>query len=567
MKEMTYHRIGETAVWQTLPNGLPVCVIRKRGYTRKYAFFATRYGGMDLRFQLDGQWLDTPAGIAHYLEHKMFDTEDGNALQELAKNGAEPNAFTSNAITCYYFDSTEKFYENLEILLSFVSVPYFTDESVEKEQGIIAQEINMIEDNPEWQVYKRLMQALYHTSPARTSVAGSVESIRQITTQTLYDCHRAFYTPANMCLVVVGDVDADKVLAAAERILPKTSGPDIPRDHGPAEDLTAAQPETACAMEVAMPTFLLGFKCPPVPEGPDRMRLDILGDLACDVLMGESSPLYARLYSQGLINGTFDSAYDLLPGAAYVFCGGDSLSIELKKKVDEFLKAHNASVQIRQGYGLTECVTASCLTPKDYNRVGSIGVPFPDTYYKIVKPGTTDEVDPNVEGEICISGPSVMLCYMNNESETANTLRRHADGRIWMHSGDLGKMDEDGFVYFSQRIKRMIITSGYNVYPGQLENIIDGHEKVLLSCVIGVKDPYKIQKVKAFVVLRPNYEPSDAIKQELFDYCRGQIAKYAMPYDIEFRTELPKTLVGKVAYRVLEEEEAERQAAQDAAQE
>ena len=158
-----------------------------------------------------------------------------------------------------------------------------------------------------------------------------------------------------------------------------------------------------------------------------------------------------------------------------------------------------------------------------------------------------------------------MLCYMNNESETANTLRRHADGRIWMHSGDLGKMDEDGFVYFSQRIKRMIITSGYNVSPGQLENIIDGHEMVFLSCVIGVKDPYKIQKVKAFVVLRPNYEPSDAIKQELFDYCRGQIAKYAMPYDIEFRTELPKTLVGKVAYRVLEEEEAERQAAQDAA--
>ena len=146
MKEMTYHRIGETAVWQTLPNGLPVCVIRKRGYTRKYAFFATRYGGMDLRFQLDGQWLDTPAGIAHYLEHKMFDTEDGNALQELAKNGAEPNAFTSNAITGYYFDSTEHFEENLRILLSFVSIPYFTDESVEKEQGIIGQEIGMIEE-------------------------------------------------------------------------------------------------------------------------------------------------------------------------------------------------------------------------------------------------------------------------------------------------------------------------------------------------------------------------------------------------------------------------------------
>ena len=247
-----------------------------------------------------------------------------------------------------------------------------------------------------------------------------------------------------------------------------------------------------------------------------------------------------------------------------VFCGGDSLSVELKQKVDAFLKEHNAEVQIRQGYGLTECVTASCLTPKDYNRVGSIGVPFPDTYYKIVKTGTTEEVDANVEGEICISGPSVMMCYMDNPEETDHTLRRHADGRVWMHSGDLGKMDEDGFVYFSQRIKRMIVTSGYNVYPGQLENVIDGHEKVLLSCVIGVKDPYKMQKVKAFVVLKPDYEPSDAIRDEILEYCRGHIAKYAMPYDIEFRAELPKTLVGKVAYRVLEEEENERQSvAQD----
>ena len=249
-----------------------------------------------------------------------------------------------------------------------------------------------------------------------------------------------------------------------------------------------------------------------------------------------------------------------------VFCGGDSLSIELKKKVDDFLKAHNASVQIRQGYGLTECVTASCLTPKDYNRVGSIGVPFPDTYYKIVKPGTTEELDANFEGEICISGPSVMLRYVDNPEETANTLRRHEDGRIWLHTGDLGKMDEDGFVFFSQRMKRMIITSGYNVYPGQLENIIDGHEKVLLSCVIGVKDPYKVQKVKAFVVLRPGFEANDETKKELLDYCRQHIAKYAMPYDIEFRDELPKTLVGKVAYRILEEEEADRQATQEALQ-
>ena len=324
MDKKLYPRIGEEVIWVTLDNGLPVCIVPKKGFSRKYALFATRYGGMDMRFRLNGQWLDTPAGIAHYLEHKMFDTEDGNALQELAMNGAEPNAFTSNAITCYYFDSTEKFYENLEILLSFVSVPYFTDESVEKEQGIIGQEIGMIEDNPEWQVYKQLMQSLYHTSPARTPVAGSVESIREITAQTLYDCHKAFYTPANMCLVVVGDVEPQQVLDIARRVLPKDSGELIERDYGAEEPTEAAQAYVEERMEVSMPSFLVGFKCPSQHGGEEQHRFAAIGELACDVLMGESSPLYARLYSQGLINGSFGAAFDILPGAAYAYAGGDS---------------------------------------------------------------------------------------------------------------------------------------------------------------------------------------------------------------------------------------------------
>ena len=324
MEKKLYERIGEEVFRATLPNGLPVYIVPKKGFSRKYALFATRYGGMDMRFEKDGQWLDTPAGIAHYLEHKMFDTEEGNALQELAKNGAEPKAFTSNAITCYYFDATEKFYESLEILLSFVSVPYFTDESVQKEQGIIAQEIGMIEDNPEWQVYKQLMQALYHTSPARTPVAGSVESISHITAQTLYDCHKAFYTPANMCLVVVGDVKPERIIASANQILPAKSGPLIRRDYGAEEELTAAEHFVSAAMEVSMPTFLVGFKCPPQHGGEQQHRFTAIGELACDVLMGESSPLYARLYAEGLINGSFGAAFDLLPGASYVYAGGDS---------------------------------------------------------------------------------------------------------------------------------------------------------------------------------------------------------------------------------------------------
>lgn len=242
-----------------------------------------------------------------------------------------------------------------------------------------------------------------------------------------------------------------------------------------------------------------------------------------------------------------------------VFSGGDSLSVELKKKFDKFLDDHGSPVHVREGYGTTECVTASCLTPYCEEREASIGLPYPDTYYQICAVGTCDEVPYGEDGEICLCGPSVMVGYMNNEAETANTLRTHADGNVWLHTGDLGKMDEDGFIYFKQRIKRMIITSGYNVYPSQIENILDAHPKVQMSCVIGVKDPYKMQKVKAFIVLKDGIKPSEDIRQELHEYCKKNVAKYALPYQIEFRDELPKTLVGKVAYTVLEKEAEENQ--------
>ncbi len=240
-----------------------------------------------------------------------------------------------------------------------------------------------------------------------------------------------------------------------------------------------------------------------------------------------------------------------------VFSGGDSLSVELKRKIDKFLKEHNGKVIIREGYGTTECVTACCLTPTHMYREGSIGFPFPDTFFKIVAVNTTEELPFNQEGEICIFGPTVMKGYMGQEEETANTLKQHSDGRIWLHTGDLGLMDEDGFIYFKQRIKRMIVTSGYNVYPSQLENILDAHELVQMSCVIGVADPYKMQKVKAFIMLKDNSLANDETKSIIMEYCKKNMAKYALPYDIEFRETLPKTLVGKVAYRVLEQEELE----------
>ena len=290
-----------------------------------------------------------------------------------------------------------------------------------------------------------------------------------------------------------------------------------------------------------------GATCILVPQFSVDTYADILVKQKPNLIPGVPTLFEALLRTQKLE----DADLSFLKG---IFSGGDSLAPELKKKVDAFLKDHNCAEQIREGYGTTECVTASCLTPKDYARSGSIGVPFPDSYYKIVTPGTTEEVAANTEGEICVSGPTVMMGYMDNPQETANTLRRHYDGRIWLHTGDLGHMDQDGFVYFRQRIKRMLVTSGYNVYPSQLENVIDGHEKVLLSCVIGVKDDYRGQKIKAYVVPMPGVEPTEELKQELLAYCSAHIAKYAMPREIEFRKELPKTLVGKVAYRVLEEE-------------
>ncbi len=290
-----------------------------------------------------------------------------------------------------------------------------------------------------------------------------------------------------------------------------------------------------------------GAQCILVPQFSIKTYADILRKQKPDFIPGVPTLFEALLRSEGLEK----TDLGFLKG---IFCGGDSLSAELKRKVDAFLRAHNCAEQIREGYGTTECVTASCLTPKSYAREHSIGVPFPDTYYKIVAVGTTEEVEPLTEGEICLRGPTVMLGYMDAPEETAEALKTHADGHVWLHTGDLGYMDADGFVYFRQRIKRMIISSGYNIYPSQMENIIDSHEKVLLSCVIGVPDDYRGQRIRAYIVPMPGIEPTQALREEILAYCTERIAKYALPREIVFRNELPKTLVGKVAYRVLEEE-------------
>ena len=324
MNERIFENLGERAFEDTLPNGLRIKVVPKRGFARTYAFFATNYGSMDTRFQLDGKPYVSPDGVAHYLEHKMFDMPDGNALQKMSATGASPNAFTSYNLTAYHFSCTSEFEENFRTLLQFVSQGYFTQESVEKERGIIAQEINMYADNPGSRVDENLFRAMYQNHPIRVPVAGTVESIQEITAQTLIDCHRAFYDPSNMVLCVVGDVDPQMIRETALEILPKVPGGASERDYGAKEPAVPLMHTITQEMEVSMPMFSVGFKGAEIPKGPQRLRQEIIGDLAGEILCGESSRLYQSLYESGLIDPGFGVSYSLVRELSMLCLGGDS---------------------------------------------------------------------------------------------------------------------------------------------------------------------------------------------------------------------------------------------------
>jgi len=236
----------------------------------------------------------------------------------------------------------------------------------------------------------------------------------------------------------------------------------------------------------------------------------------------------------------------------HTISGGDKLSPDLKNRFDKFLKDHKSKTVIREGYGLTESVTACCVTPEFRHKENSIGIPFPGMFMKIVDVKTKEDVPFGTEGEICVAGPTIMKGYLNYKKETKMVLEKHKDGKLWLHTGDLGKMDEDGYFYFILRLKRMIISSGYNVYPSQIENILNTYPDVDSSVVVGVPDPYKQQRVKAVIVLKPGVEESEKLLEDLKSLCKKNIAKYALPSEYEFKAQLPKTLVGKIDYKELE---------------
>lgn len=243
------------------------------------------------------------------------------------------------------------------------------------------------------------------------------------------------------------------------------------------------------------------------------------------------------------------------------FSGADTLPRATKEEFEKVVHKNGGDIQLREGYGLTESVTAVMAMPMTEYREGSIGVPFPDMLAKVVKQGTMEEVPVGEEGEICIAGPAVMLGYLNQEEETLKTLKKHPDGETWLHTGDIGFMDEDGFFYFKLRLKRMIKSSGFNVYPAQVENVLRTHPAVDQACVIGVPDTTQVERVKAFVVLKDSAKASEELANQLILHCQKDLIKWSCPREIEFRDSLPTTKVGKVAFTELEEEEKSKLAA------
>ncbi len=339
MKKQVFEGFAdESYVKAELDCGLTVYIMEKPQYSSSYAMFGTKYGSIDTRFSKNGgEMIDVPEGIAHFLEHKLFESEDGDAFSKYAKTGASANAFTSFDRTCYLFSCSDKFYENLDILLNFVQSPYFTEETVQKEQGIIGQEIRMYDDSPGWCVMFNLLKAMYHCHPVRIDIGGTVESISQINADLLYKCYETFYNPANMFICIAGNIDADKTLKQIESSIKPKAPVEITRGEFD-EPQNAVTNYVEQKLAVNMPIFCLGFK-QKIATPYRRLKSKVCVNLLLEIICGDASPLYAHLMNEGLINDEFDCEYFNGNGYAAVLFEGESkdpkrVAEEIKREIN-----------------------------------------------------------------------------------------------------------------------------------------------------------------------------------------------------------------------------------------
>lgn len=316
-------------------SGLNCIVVPKKGYFKKYATFATHYGSIDNEFVIPGEKEPkrVPDGIAHFLEHKLFEQKDGSVMDKFAALGSRPNAFTSFNQTVYLFSCTDLFSKNFDLLLNFVQNPYITDESVEREKKIIGQEINMYRDDPGWRVNFNLLKALYRNHPVRYDIAGTIDSISEITKETLYECYKTFYHPSNMVITVVGDVDHNEVFEQVERNIRTSSKSDDIERIFPKEGHEVNKQYTEQNMPVSTPLFYIGFKDANYEQkGLDQLRYDLAVKLLLSMIMGKSSQQYEKLYDKGIINSTFEMDFSMESSYAYSMMGGESVNPEAARE-------------------------------------------------------------------------------------------------------------------------------------------------------------------------------------------------------------------------------------------
>ncbi|KAA0564240.1 insulinase family protein [Bacillus sp. CH30_1T] len=361
MKKISFDQLQENLYYEKMSNGLDVYILPKKGFNKTYATFTTKYGSIDNHFVPlnEEEFVKVPDGIAHFLEHKLFEKEDGDVFQQFSRQGASANAFTSFTRTAYLFSSTTNVERNLETLIDFVQDPYFTEKTVEKEKGIIGQEITMYDDNPDWRLYFGVIQNMYKNHPVKIDIAGTIESITPITKDMLYQCYNTFYHPSNMLLFVVGSVDPDQIMNQIRSNQEKKDYEKMPEIKRKFDDEpeTVAEKKQVLKMNVQSPKCLVGLKAPePNQQGKDMLRQELSMNVFLDMLFGKSSTYYSELYNDGLIDETFHYDYTQENGFGFLTVGGDTEKPdELAEKVQSLLlKAKQQSLFTEEGLERTK---------------------------------------------------------------------------------------------------------------------------------------------------------------------------------------------------------------------
>ncbi len=343
-------KVKEKAYIEKLKNGLTIIIVPKAGIRKKYVIFGTHYGSNDSKFIVPGEneITEVPKGVAHFLEHKMFEQENGrNSLDVLSSLGVNANAYTTNTHTAYLYECTDNFYEALDEFMDYVQHPYFTDENVEKEKGIIGQEIMMYDDYPEWKVYLNALEAMYHNNPVKLDITGTIETISHIDKEILYKCYNTFYNPSNMCLVVCGDFVPEEILKEIEkRLINKNPSGEIKRIYEE-EDESIVKPNIEVKMDVSIPLFTMGIKCKPANQ-TQKVKKDIAISILLNMIIGESSTLYQDLYKSGILLNSPSYEFDFTNEYAHILISGSS------RNPQEFYNKLNEEIKNLKTNGLDE---------------------------------------------------------------------------------------------------------------------------------------------------------------------------------------------------------------------